>query len=493
MSRVFARVTLGVLLASLATGCAHVTGKRKPLPSVAPTTQPSAAAVDLGGIGVRPMYREVLAVDLPVVTQVATARSLDIQQAKERVAFDRGRYEASVEALLPVIAPAITFQHFEGSNQNANGTLVSTNFNNVLPAVTLQWIMNPGKAYYDIVASRRRLEASDQQQRATELDTLRTATVQYYELMLSRARVGVAQRSVAEAEEALRITAARSRAGSGLPADEMRARAFLAGRQQDLVQAVNALYQASLALTLTLHLDPTVTLVPAAGRVERVTLVDEAVQIESLLALALEHRPDLESARTLVAAAHADERGVMWGAFGPQLQAAYGYGGIATDGRFQETGLREQQRGTLGASFALGASTFGHLKSAGANLRSVALDAERTLDHVRTQVVSAQQSSLSNAALIPIAEEQVRSAEEALRLAQANLEQGTILLLDVLQAEDLVDSARLRHAEAVLRYNQSQVNLLAALGLLEADRLSPGTSTQPTTAPATTQPLTSVR
>jgi outer membrane protein TolC len=470
-------------------GCARVPGERKPLPSVAPVTQPSAAAVDLGGIEVRPMYREMLAVDLPVVTQVATARSLDIQQAKERVAFSRGRYEASVEALLPVIAPAFTFQHFEGSGQNANGTLVSTNFNNVLPAVTLQWIMNPGKAYYDIVASRRRLEASDQQQQATELDALGRAAVQYYELVLSRARIGVARRSVAEAEEALRLTAARSRAGSGLPADEMRARAFLAGRRQDLVQAVNALYQASLALTLTLHLDATITLVPSRDRVERLTLVDEALSIDALLALALDHRPDLESARTLVAAARADERGVMWGAFGPQLQAAYGYGGIATDGRFEETGLHQQQRGTLGASFALGASTFGQMKSAGANLHSVALDAERALDHVRTEVVSAQQSSLSNAALIPIAAEQLRSAEEALRLAQANLDQGTMLLLDVLQAEDLVDSARLRHAEAVLRYNQSQVKLLAALGLLEADRLSPPAlmdppSTRPTTAPA---------
>jgi outer membrane protein TolC len=474
-----------LLLACALAGCARVPAERKPLPPVAPSTQPSAAAVDLGGIQVRPMYREVLAVDLPVVTQVATAQGLDIQQAKERVAYNRGRYEASVEALLPVIAPAITFQHFDGSNQNANGTLVSTNFNNVLPAVTLQWIMNPGKAYYDIVASRRRLEASDQQERATELDTLRTSAVQYYELVLTQARVGVAQRSVAEAEEALRLTAARTRAGSGLPADEMRARAFLAGRQQDLVLAVNTLYQASLALTVTLHLDPTVTLVPATKRVERLTLVDEALQVDALLGLALEHRPDLESARTLVAAAHADEHGVMWGAFGPQLQAAYGYGGIATDGRFQETGLREQQRGTVGASFALGASTFGQMKSAGANLRSVALDAERALDHVRSQVVSAQQSSLSNAALIPIATEQVRSAEEALRLARANLEQGTLLLLDVLQAEDLVDSARLRHAEAVLRYNQSQVNLLAAVGLLEADRLSPsGSSTQPSTRPA---------
>jgi outer membrane protein TolC len=63
-----------------------------------------------------------------------------------------------------------------------------------------------------------------------------------------------------------------------------------------------------------------------------------------------------------------------------------------------------------------------------------------------------------------------------------------MLLLDVLQAEDLVDSARLRHAEAVLRYNQSQVKLLAALGLLEADRLSSSAVTdRPTTAPASAE------
>jgi len=43
--------------------------------------------------------------------------------------------------------------------------------------------------------------------------------------------------------------------------------------------------------------------------------------------------------------------------------------------------------------------------------------------------------------------------------------------LDVLQAQDALTQARLRHILAVVGYNQAQVNLLAAIGLLSKDTL----------------------
>ena len=64
--------------------------------------------------------------------------------------------------------------------------------------------------------------------------------MQYYDLILAQAKVAVARQAVAEAEEALRLTAIRTRAGTGLAADELRSKAFLAGRQQDLILALNA-------------------------------------------------------------------------------------------------------------------------------------------------------------------------------------------------------------------------------------------------------------
>jgi outer membrane protein TolC len=469
-------------LCGLLTGCAAHSKPQAPPPSVAPSTQPTASLA-IADAQMRPMYRELLPVDLPAVTRVATARSIDIKQAQERVAAAQGRYESSVEAVLPVIAPAFTFQHVEGVNQNANGTLAAANFNNLLPAITLQWIINPGAVVYDIVASKRRLAASREQAQATQLDALRTAAIQYYDLALTQAKVGVTRQAVAQAEEAMRLTGLRVRAGTALQSDEMRARAFLAGRRQDLLLAVNDFYQASVALTVTLDMDPTVTLVPSTGQLAQTTLVRDDLSIDELLGLAVQYRPDLRATRSLLAAVGADKKAVLWGALGPQLQAAYTYGGIKTRASGQTFDLQEQQKGSAGVGFALGLSVFGRTKIAQANQRSAALDAERQLIVLRSEVVAAQQASATSAAIIPIAQEQVQSAEESLRLAQANLKAGTLLLLDVLQSEDELDTARLRYAQAVARYNQSQVNLLAALGLLDSENVAAPAATLPTTNP----------
>jgi outer membrane protein TolC len=470
---------------SLICGCASKPKPATTRPSVAPATQP-AAFLDLAGGRIHPMYRELLAIDLPSVARLAMAQSIDIAEARQRVLASRGRYEASIEALFPIIAPAFTYQHFEGQNQNANGTPVMTNFNNILPAVTVQWITNPGKVFYDIVASKRRMEASEKQEQAAEMETLRLAVTQYYDLVLAQTQVAVAKQAVAEADESLRLTHARVHVGGGLPADELRARASLAGKQQDLLLAVNAFYQGSLALSLTLHMDAAVTLVPSAAQVNQTMLVRDDLPIDNLLAMAVEYRPDLLEARQLLQAAEADKNAVVWGALGPNLQAAYTFGGLKTKVHDQTFGLHEQQRGSASAGFNLGLSAFGQMKSASAELRTAALQVERQLDQVRAQVISAQQTSLTNAALIPVAREQFDSAREAFRLAEANLKTGTLLLLDVLQAQDALDVARLRYASAVTHYNQSQVNLLAALGLLERDKVVPAVPATPATQAATT-------
>ena len=97
--------------------------------------------------------------------------------------------------------------------------------------------------------------------------------------------------------------------------------------------------------------------------------------------------------------------------------------------------------------------------------------ARQQLDRVRAQVVRAAQASRANRTLIGLASRQVDAAAEALRLTEVNLRAGTMTTLDFLQAQDGVTQARLSHAKAVVRYNQSQVNLLAALGLLDESML----------------------
>ena len=452
-------------------GCAEPPRQPAPPPSLAPD-HPSERSVALADAAIQPMYREIVAIDLASVVRLALAQNIDLKRARENVEAARGRYEGSVEAVFPVFAPAIAWQHVDGSNQAANGALVHANFANLLPALTLQWIVNPGRVYYDVVASKRRMEASADQERAQRLETLRRAVDGYYDLLLVQAEVAAAQQAVAEAEEAQRLTAARAHAGTALAADEARALAFLAGRRQDLLIAVNRFYGASLAITATLDLDPVVTLSPLPHEVAQLTLVRDDVSIDELLHLAVTHRPDLESARALLEAAKADGSSVVWSALGPQLFAAYSWGSIETRSDGETSGPHRRSVATAGAGIAASPDVFGQSHAADAGVRAAALDVEARLLRVRGEVVAAQQTSLTNAALLPIATEQVRAAEESLRLAQASLKAGTTLLLETLQAQQELDAARVSLAAAAVHYDQAQVDLLAAVGLLDEGALT---------------------
>jgi outer membrane protein TolC len=183
----------------------------------------------------------------------------------------------------------------------------------------------------------------------------------------------------------------------------------------------------------------------------------------------------------LWAAAQADEGAAVWGGLGPQIHVAQTFAPPPPTRAAVDT-LYRQPKYLVTGGFDWSAATFGRIKSAIANVELAGLDLDHQLDQVRAAVISAHQASLTAAKLIPIAAQQVTSAEEALRLTQEDLKAGTGLTIDVLQAERAADRARLRYATALVRYNQSQINLLAALGLIEGGSTpapTPGAPVEP--------------
>jgi outer membrane protein TolC len=456
---------LATLLLLTASGCADTPSQELSHPFVAPATQPTASLkVDTSRISAMYDHR-LLAVDLPTVVHVATTRNIDIKQAQKSIEASRGAFESSVGAIFPSLTPNATALGIQGALSTPSSLALAT-FTHFFPAAAIEWVINPGQVAYNVVASKRRLEASEQQDQAVVLETTRLAAVQYYDLVLNQAQVSVAWRAIKEAEELLRIERLRLKTGTGLPADELRAEAARAGKQQDLLTALNGFYDASIALTVTLHLDPTVMLVPRAGTMKQSTLIREDLPIDEMLVMAVRSRPDIEAVRAELAAAEADKGATLWGGLGPQVEAK---GILATRppaGRLVDTEYR-QPIYTATGGFNWSLATFGRIKTAAANANIAALNVDRRLDEVQAAVVSAHQASLTAAKLIPKARQEVTAAEEALRLTQKNLQAGTGLTIDVLQAQDAADQARLRYATAVVRYNQSQINLLAALGLID--------------------------
>jgi outer membrane protein len=449
-----------------------------PLADVAARMAQPSETIPLDKSQIQPLYRELLAIDLPSVVRVAAAQNIDVREAQERVTAARGDYEASVESIAPTLSPGVTLYHVQGVNRAVTGELLPANFTTLNPAGLAELLINPGQVAYDIIAAKKRLLASEQQERFAVMEVLRQSLLQYHDLVLAQISVSVAQEAVAEAEELLRLTSLRLRAGAGLPADDERARASLAGRQQDLINAIHGFYDASVALAVTLHLDPTVTLAPKPDQLTAMALVREDLSIDDMLTIAVAQRPDLQSVRQLADATSADAKAVRWGGLGPQVGAQYQIGGIDSRTPAKNFALQEEQYGAVGIGWIFSLTTLGRSKSSDAVQRQAMLEAERTLETVRADVVRASEASATEVKLIPTAKQQVESAEEALRLAQTTLEAGTALVLDVLQAEDALNQARQNYASAVVNYNKSQINLLAALGSLDQASVSATGPTQ---------------
>lgn len=433
------------------------------------------AVVPLDASVVRPMYNELLAVDLQTVAKVAIARNLDVQQARQQVEAQRARLQSVAGWILPTLSPTLLYEQVDGTVRATQGNLVDAAFQTVQPYLLAQWFLNPGKVIYEIVAARKRMVASQYLERSTLLSTLHRAARQYYDLVLAQSHVAASRQAVAEVRELLRITQSRLNAGNALPGDELRAKAELAAREQDMLLAMRSFHDASISLAETLDLDPTVTLAPSASQVAQVTLVRVDTTVEELLTIAVQRRDDLVAVRTLMDASSAETSAAWWNALGPQLGAGYQFGGIAGHAENvaavggNRSGLHEQSRFTAGASFSLDFATLGHAAFASVAEQQAMLDAAQKLLSIRAQVVRADQDRRTLTDLMSHAQEQLAAAEEALRLAKANLAAGTMTVLDVLHDESSLAKARLRFAETVVKYDQAQIDLLAAVGILDSE------------------------
>jgi len=463
-------------------GCVAGDGMLKPAPAIPenPESEFAAPFTPDASTGIQPMHNKTLRVALKDVVALTVSQNFDIRQAGLEESASEGRYESRIGRVFPALQPTGIFTTADGLVRNVDGNIFPAAFQSYQVFLFVDWVVNPGKAYYEIKASKSRLAATRLQKQAVIVSALREALAGYYDLLLAQAQVLAAQNNLNEAEEIHRVAAERLRTGMDIKARELQARARAAQRKRDLTEAMNRFYQASVSLAVTLRLDPTLTLIPQKEEYALVELVPDSLSVNTLLALALKHRPDLASMRSLVEAAGAERKAVLWGGIGPQLDTSYQIGGIG--GRLVDQGesfaFGRQEFLQVGTNLRLGVDTFGNLKTARAVEKQAHLEVFRGMERIKGQVVSALQTRRTQSEIIPLAREEVRASEEVLRIARARLDAGTHPPIEIFEAESQLASARFRFAQAVIGYNKSQIDLLTALGLLPHAFSNPKTGSE---------------
>jgi outer membrane protein TolC len=408
-----------------------------------------------------------LPIDLATAIALARARNLDILEARARFNEAQGRRNASLGGFVPAFTGSFAARRIDGRIQASFGELDDKAFSTLVPAAGVELDLNPGRAVFDALAAHRILAAAEQDAEQVTQDVLATVAAQYLALQEAQARVKIAEEALAASRELARVAHDREAQGAGLKVDALRAEARAAADEVRLAQARNALRDASLALAVTLKLDPTVTLFPMHTVVREQTLVDPALPLDALLERAATERADLAAESRRVAAAKSDHRATWAEALGPRL---YGRVEESAIGRsIGNLGDRQIYGGFVG--FRLSPASIGRVQAASARLDQTRLQAERLAQQAGAEVIGAREKALTAHEQIDAALRGLRAAEAALDLSQVRFKGGVGIGLEVLDAQAALTESRTNLVAAIVGYNTAEVGLLRAVGGVSPDAL----------------------
>jgi outer membrane protein TolC len=401
-----------------------------------------------------------LPIDLATALALAQAKNLDVLGARARLAEARGIRNESLGRLVPEYTGSFTARRIDGRIQASFGELDRRTFDTFVPAATAELDVNPGRAVFDALAAHRGLAAAERDAGQVTQDVLATAAGEYLALQEAQARIRIAEEALAASRALTRVARDRANGGVGLEVDALRAEARAAADEVRLAEARNGLRAASLALAVTLRLDPTVTLFPLDAVVRERPLVDPELPLDTLLERAVANRPDLAADVRRVEAAERSHGATWAGALGPRVYGSFEESAIGD--RLGDLGNRQIYGGFVG--FRLSPASIGRVQTARARVEQARLQVERREQRVGAEVIAAREQVLTAQEKVEAALRGLRAAEAALELSQVRFEAGAGIGLEVLDAQAALSEARTTLVEAIVVYDTAEVALLRAIG-----------------------------
>jgi outer membrane protein TolC len=408
-----------------------------------------------------------LPIDLATAIALAGAKNLDILEARARYEEAQGTRNESLGGLAPAFTGSFAARRIDGRIQASFGELDDRAFSTLIPAAGVDLDLNPGHAVFDALAAHRSLAAAARDAEQVTQDVLTTVAVQYLALQEAQARVRIVEEALAASRELARVAHDRETRGAGLKVDALRAEARVAADEVRLARARNALRDASLALAVSLKLDPTVTLFPMDTTVREQTLVDPALPLAALLEQAATRRPDLAAENRRLAAAESNHRATWAGAVGPRLYGSFEESAIGRS--IGDLGDRQIYGGFVG--FRLSPASIGRVQAARARLDQTRLQAERVAQRIDAEVIGAREEVLTARERIEAALRGLHAAEAALDLSQVRFKGGVGIGLEVLDAQAALTESRTNLVTAIVGYNTAQIGLLRAVGGVSSSAL----------------------
>lgn len=445
-------------------------------------------------------------IELGSALRLAGINNPQILIARQRVVEALALRQFAAAQFLPTLHVGTSFDDHAGNLQQSSGNILKVDRNSVyvgaganaiaagtvsIPGVT--WNLNVSDTIYNALIARQVVETRRFASRAVENDMLRRVAVGYTDLLRAEGQYALARQILTEGREVERLSAAFAKVGAGREADADRARTERSELEAQLLLVEGQVLLASDRLTELLSLPPTTRLRILDEKVIPAAVVPDPIPLAELLAIAALNRPELQERRSAIRQAFLalDQARVL--PFSPTVFVGMSYGGegggsnlvnenpaqpgaspfARNEPRFDN--LKERLDLDAMVYWALencGVGNRARLQAAGSRLGIAQLQFLEQLNRVRAEVANAYARTHARYA-------QIAAGEAALQHAMATFDAdlravrgGAGRPIELLESLRLLGRSRSAYLNAIVDYNQAQLELYVAVGQPPADMLA---------------------
>ena len=291
-------------------------------------------------------------IDLATALGQAGVENPTIGLAEEAVRASLAEQMEARALLIPSLDAGVSYDLHRGNLQSAQGSIIDVNRQSLyggagaaavgagtvgFPGVHL--FADLGDAVFEPRVARERVAARSFDAAATQNAVLLDVTGRYLALVEAEAHVRAIRQSEADFQQVAELTADFAHTGQGRQSDSDRAKADSLLLHTTEQQAEENEAVASAELARLLNRDPSAALHTPGGPVPMIPLVDPRLDLESLVRIALDNRPEMAARAADVALNQARLREERFRPLLPVLSVGYsagqfGGGADTTDPRF---------------------------------------------------------------------------------------------------------------------------------------------------------------
>lgn len=291
--------------------------------------------------------------------------------------------------------------------------------------------------------------------RNTVDQVISTVKQQFYQVLLNRELIVVQEDSVRLLENQLKDQENRFDAGTVPRFNVLQAQVQLANQIPQLITARNNYRISILTLAKTLGLDfnPARGIAAPLRVVGKLTYIPRRIDLLREIESGKQNRPFLKQARANVLN-QIEQVHVALGGFFPTINTTGGYEWLSNpvSSSFYDISKGWIAQGTASWPIWDSGQVYGQVKQQRALLSEAKISYDDDVRQVELEIQTAASNVLQNRELIQATEKTVEEAAESVRLAQARLDAGAGVQLDVLNAQVQLTTAQSNRLQALYGY-----------------------------------------